>query len=434
MGDYSNELPSRDLLFHYTFDTVRGDRIIDESPHGRDATLKDDAEIGVGHPGRGLNFSGDLYEWAEVPGDVQIVDGKSIVAVMRNDGTSSGNTLTAASTVAFGSPGDVDELLSLIIQNPSNLRVVWDFGPFTTDAVFNNVEQNETHVVVVTIDESGLATVYLDGREADSYAERDTHDNLGSSYYKFDAIGSGVSGVDDPNVFSQEGMIDEVRVYDAVLTKEDAQQLTDLHKHKQIDNIGDVWPTEGMPYIRGAGNAEFAGVLGTHADRAFRTLDKVLDARHIDEAGGKQLDRIGNLVGLRRETDEGDGRYRARIKGTVIAGRSRGNFTDILNGVAAILDADTDDVRLERGWEFDGDTKCATVYIYVLSSDLAASPLSGSDLTELAEDMVFAGHRVEVFETTDDAFELTADGETSDPDKGLTGSGTSRGGTLVGDA
>src|SRR6056297_3147177 len=75
-------------------------------------------------------------------------------------------------------------------------------------------------------------------------------------------------------------------------------------------------------------------------DEVDESLEIIYDGHHINTASGEDLDEIGKFVGVDRESNESDNRYRTRIKARFRAATiepTTDNFTEF---VAAILATD----------------------------------------------------------------------------------------------
>ncbi len=161
------------------------------------------------------------------------------------------------------------------------------------------------------------------------------------------------------------------------------------------------------------------------ADAIDGSLELIYNSHHINTAAGENLDKIGNFVGVQRESDELDARYRTRIKARSRAGTiepTTDNFTDF---ISAILETDSDNFRLIPQ-QFRPE-----VVISAQSEIWQQRELTNETVIELLENAVPAGHSVSVQE--EGTFALRTDGETNDPSKGLTSDSIETGGTLASD-
>jgi hypothetical protein len=160
-------------------------------------------------------------------------------------------------------------------------------------------------------------------------------------------------------------------------------------------------------------------------DKVDESAELIYNAHHINTAAGEDLDEIGKFVGVDRESNESDSRYRTRIKARFRAATiepTTDNFTEF---VAAILATDIDNFTILRE-QFRPEVTISAQGNVWESNDLTAQTL-----VELLEDGVPAGHAVNVQEQG--TFRLKVDGEVDDPDQGLTSDSIETGGTLASD-
>jgi hypothetical protein len=160
-------------------------------------------------------------------------------------------------------------------------------------------------------------------------------------------------------------------------------------------------------------------------DEVDESLEIIYDGHHVNTASDDDLDEIGKFVGVDRESNESDSRYRTRIKARFRAATiepTTDNFTEF---VAAILATDIDNFTILRE-QFRPEVTISAQENVWESNDLTAQTL-----VELLEDGVPAGHAVNVQEQG--TFLLKVDGEVDDPDQGLTSDNIETGGTLASD-
>jgi hypothetical protein len=221
---------------------------------------------------------------------------------------------------------------------------------------------------------------------------------------------------------------DDPRIYRTALSCEEIEDLVSIgDEHNSTDLVGDAWENRGIPF-RGP-NKRLGGTLAEEKDYIFRQLDYVHESYHIDKAAGEQLDSIGAVVGVNRKEGESDDKLRARIKAVATAARSQGTFADILNATASIVNTDKERVEIQ----FNYLSEPGTAFVYVRTSDLSPLELTPTELREILQDVVVAGHRVEVIEQGANPFTVRNDSQANDPSLGLTSDTISTGGGLVSD-
>lgn len=393
MGDYSLEPPRRDVVFHYTFDAISDDdKVIDIGPQANDGGIQgtvDTAEV-LGINGEGALFYDDQTGYVEVQDDIGDTTSLTVsVWVNLEYGVA-----TASNNVLFNLGLDSgDETLKW--QFPSELSG-WNYFAATFDG----------NTMILYHGEPGEQPRSVKQKSVTGTIETDFSLDIDIQH---------------------EAVMDSPRVYNKTLTQSQIADIWEMESSSVLaDELGEVWKSPGMPYIEGLGNARLGSTLAEQTARAFRDLDYTREARHIDDANGTQLDKIGAVAGVTRRDGEADGPYRARIKATVIAGRSSGTFDDIVNGLATVLETDIESVELQL--QAPGVARA-----FIDSNDLSNANITGTDLANAADDMVLAGHRIGVVESQDNPFTLKQDGDTDDADLGLTSDSISTGGALISD-
>lgn len=395
MGDYSLEPPRRELFLHHTYDAIEPelDRVLDTGPQEHDGSIVGTVETRV--PG--------------IDGDAVRVEGDANSYVSINAQPGQQETITTTSWVYFEESVEPasDNVEWALTLNGGSTSLFWEFPE----------EFDGWHYFVGWYDGSQMRIYHgTEDEQPELVASQDESGTVDNDFLL-------------EITMSFSARIDDTRVYKDALTREQRNNIWRMAtEHVLSPAVADLWPTPGLPYEEGEGNERFAGALSEKAAWVERALDQIREARHIDDAAGTQLDNIGDLAGLRRREGELDPQYRARIKATVIAGRSGGTFRDILDAMVSILDTSYERVQLVRD-----DAAIAVCEITIQTTDIDNSPITQQDLTDAAQDMVLAGHDVTVVQSNQNAFTLKSDGETDDADLGLTSDGISTGGTLVED-
>lgn len=407
MTEYSREPPRKDLVLHLTFDDRSQDNEpLDLSPQGHAASaVTGSVFLEPGSVGVGFSFDGSTY--IDLPTGI-ISDTESF-------------------TVAFSldpeDRPDEQRLVSLRgdITFTTRLTAANDLEVWT--GTWHTVQTNVTEPVHFSFTHDASTdenVVRIDGKKVLTYTEAIASDA--------DSNRIGASGFDASA--KAHSIIDEVRVYRKILPVDQQVDLFEIGSvHGQLDNLGDAWDNPGIPYRIGAANANLSGALGEAHDANFRDLDRIRDAIHIDSASGIELDRKGRDHGILRKTGESDAVYRARIKGTLAAGRSRGTFDDLLETTAVVVETTEDRIFIDE--QFDTDP--ATAFIYVRSEDLDEANLTASDVTAILKDAVPGGHDVQVVKQGANPFTVIDDTQANDPDQGLTSDSIATGGGLVSD-
>lgn len=393
MGEYSREPPRQHCIVHYTFSNIAENRVLDTSPQGLHGKVE--GNFTAGHTG---------------------VVGESIRLQSEE-----------AEVVTDGLPDEFP------IQEVSLSR--WEKSQYEVPGTEWNVRAE------VTVEGSTLELEYTEDDGVDEWRfaaltydggwARLFYGNLDGELFIADEVRVGGGMLEDASIeFNSVGsnLVDDHRMYRRFVGADGIRDIYDIaYEQTSVTVFGEHWDNEGIPYRQG--NRRLAGALGEQKSHIFRQIDFAQESMHIRTAGGEQLDRIGQTIGLRRRSGEGDELYRARIIGTHAAGRSQGTTNDIIETTATILGVDTDRVRLDTQY----DTDPATVYVLIQNEDIDDTVLEPSDIKDILESSVIAGHDIVVQRTQDDPFTVRGDLQTNDPALGLTSDTLSSGGALVED-
>jgi len=199
--------------------------------------------------------------------------------------------------------------------------------------------------------------------------------------------------------------------------------------HEYSDNRNefdavDTWDSPATVQEDSNNRAVLRSLLSS-LDAVDDSLTVIYDQHHINTASGNALDRIGEFVGVDRQTGEGDDTYRSRIKGRFRAATiepTTDNFTEF---VATLLNTNMGNFRLLRG------PNSPVVTVSALPNVWESAGLTNQTLANLLDDGVPAGHAVQIQE--EGTFRLKVDGEVDDADQGLTSDSIETGGTLSAD-
>ena len=120
-------------------------------------------------------------------------------------------------------------------------------------------------------------------------------------------------------------------------------------------------------------------------------------------------------------------KFRARIKATFRASTIGATFDEFVEFTGSVLSTDFDNIDFITAY----DSTPATITVQAEESLFESVGFSASDIDELLNEGVPAGHNVNV--QTAGTFRLKSDGDTDDADKGLTSDSIQTGGTLTAD-
>lgn len=155
-------------------------------------------------------------------------------------------------------------------------------------------------------------------------------------------------------------------------------------------------------------------------------LEEIYRNSYLNNARGKTLDRIGEIVNCRRELSELDDRYRKRIKIYGAKTIAKTTYNDFARIVLDILGCDKDQVEI-----FNDFTRAdSTAFVHTYKSIIDESYFTKSEITDLLLDVVPAGHTV-IIETYGE-FRLDSQDYTPAPDTGLVSDTDTTGGDIRG--
>lgn len=209
-----------------------------------------------------------------------------------------------------------------------------------------------------------------------------------------------------------------------------------------VDDIRIVTPSE-LIFDRAKDEFDNQGIYSgpdSNTRRVMRTLlsgieslaidtRDIKDAHHIKTAHGKQLDRIGQLVGVRRNAGENDKRYRLRIILGFRLNAATATFDELAQFMGVLLDIDPSDLE----YTFDPEKLPCTMLVGGPTEVFSSSPLTPSEIRDFAGQTIEAGHRV-TLEQIGTFIVIDDSDPTNDPETGLTSDADlTVGGTLSAD-
>ena len=202
----------------------------------------------------------------------------------------------------------------------------------------------------------------------------------------------------------------------------------DIEDDRNIDTAEQNWDS-GLEFGHNSNLYSLVKALLEEADRFDGSMEEVYHSQHINDATGEDLEKFGQLVQTPRKTGESDPKYRARIKAAFRVGNIGTTTDQFIEFGATILNTNSQNIELAYP-NLRADNP-AQVNFFADPSIYGSVNLTDQEVADILDDAVPAGHEVVVFERG--TFRLKTDGETGDPDKGLTSDSISTGGTLAAD-
>lgn len=169
------------------------------------------------------------------------------------------------------------------------------------------------------------------------------------------------------------------------------------------DNVDDVVDAWDLPVPPTAGNNihDLLSVLVSELQRTDTDIEGIYGDRFLDTATGKELGKIGDPVDATRQTGESDDHFRQRIQSIYGARSSDATYDAFAQITLSVLDAGPSDVSLD----VPPQPLDATVTVQADSQTISNSPFTESEITDLLQESVTAGHDVVIEKTGTFAFD-----------------------------
>jgi phage-related baseplate assembly protein len=136
------------------------------------------------------------------------------------------------------------------------------------------------------------------------------------------------------------------------------------------------------------------------AQRIEIEAEQIYDDKFVSTATGKELEKIGDLVGVERKNAESDNKLRKRIQAEFAAQSSDTTFDNFASNALSILEARPSEVELTTPPEAPEKT----VILNVDGSVIDENPLTRTELQSLLNRTLSSGGSVDIKETGTFAF------------------------------
>ena len=140
----------------------------------------------------------------------------------------------------------------------------------------------------------------------------------------------------------------------------------------------------------GTNNYKLISVVTDEITELTDTFDDTKKAHFIDDASGNNLENLAQLFNVRRNADETDMHFRARIKVQYRKYIAHATHKEIKDICAAVLETTTARIEIT-------DNYPATFSLEVFISDLENAELSEAEFKTIAEEIKPAGVRIVTF-------------------------------------
>jgi len=126
--------------------------------------------------------------------------------------------------------------------------------------------------------------------------------------------------------------------------------------------------------------------LGKQFKDISDTKDDILKSRFIQDADGKQLEKLASIFELERRTGETDATLRTRIKAELRTQLASGTYDDILNTASALLETDVSTIDITERYD-----EGPRIVVSVEADDFAEISTPGDVWNELLSRVSAAG-------------------------------------------
>lgn len=214
-----------DLVFYFTFDNIKGKRILDESENGLDAEVIENTKFVKGKYGDAIHITGETEDCVRIPAtdELKISEAITMMAwVYHEDWTRSSSqwfdkgcyseTLESYGMAVFGKK-HFPELGA--IENGSGISLILANDTATHIHMFPNIMENRTwHHIVGTYDDK-VTKIYLDG---EVILESPSGFEFSGTNDEDIQIGCAKG---EPEYAFEDGFIDEVGIWSRALSKDE---------------------------------------------------------------------------------------------------------------------------------------------------------------------------------------------------------------------
>lgn len=171
----------------------------------------------------------------------------------------------------------------------------------------------------------------------------------------------------------------------------------------QNDNVADIVDNWDHPIDASAEDTlhSLLKVVASENRRLDVELDELYDNRFLQSATGRELEKIGDLVGVIRKNGEQDPKLRKRIRGAFAAKASDTTYDSFTSATLSILDGSPETVEFLT----PPDTNPKVVQVNVDGAVFDENPLTKDELVVLLNGALSIDARAKVKESGTFAFD-----------------------------
>ncbi len=168
---------------------------------------------------------------------------------------------------------------------------------------------------------------------------------------------------------------------------------------KQEPDIVDNWdhPIDVKP---GTDLYKLLLVSSQENSRLNLEIEELYENRFLPTATGKELEKLGRYVGVKRKTDEGDRKLRKRIQGEFLAQGSDTTYEYFASAALSILKVGAGSVEMIT----PPQSPSKVITLKVDGSTFSGNPLTKSEIADLLDKCVSADAKVNLIEVGTFAF------------------------------
>jgi hypothetical protein len=156
-------------------------------------------------------------------------------------------------------------------------------------------------------------------------------------------------------------------------------------QYDNLDAFRDALTDVSLRYRTDSNLAKLIRALLVEANFLSFQTNAILDAHHVDTATGSDLDKLGRLVGVTRQTGETDDHFRVRIKAYGYINVSSATTNDLIHLTGILLQTAVENVTVTSDLAANPATfQCA--------GPVVDTPLTDTEVESILNDAVAAGH------------------------------------------
>jgi uncharacterized phage protein gp47/JayE len=159
----------------------------------------------------------------------------------------------------------------------------------------------------------------------------------------------------------------------------------DTLDYDNLDSFRDALTDVSLRYRTDSNFGYLVDALVSELDEVTTTLRHIARSHNVDTAVGRDLDKLGRLVGVTRQTAETDDHFRVRIKAYGYINVSSATTNDLIHLTGILLRTDVTNVTVTSDLAANPGT-------FQCEGSLSDTPLTATEVENILNDAVPAGH------------------------------------------